>query len=208
MGKLILIIISLLTIQIKCLAQVNISGYIIDDNTSKGVLSSIILKDDKGKILAYTNSKSDGFYEFYTTLNGIFSIQASSLSYEIQNKKIQNVIISGFINQSEIGNIYNMADVFVMCSGIGETWGLSVNEAMNFGLPIIVSGTCGSAYDLVENGQNGFIFKEGDIGEMKMHLENLCKDEALRVEFGKKSSEKIMEHSHHVTVQNILEAMA
>ena len=127
MGKLILIIISLLTIQIKCLAQVNISGYIIDDNTSKGVLSSIILKDDKGKILAYTNSKSDGFYEFYTTLNGIFSIQASSLSYEIQNKKIQNVIISGFINQSEIGNIYNMADVFVMCYGSNHSLLLCCN---------------------------------------------------------------------------------
>jgi hypothetical protein len=100
MGKLILIIISLLTIQIKCLAQVNISGYIIDDNTSKGVLSSIILKDDKGKILAYTNSKSDGFYEFYTTLNGIFSIQASSLSYEIQNKKITILNNKDKINQN------------------------------------------------------------------------------------------------------------
>jgi len=100
MGKLILIIISLLTIQIKCLAQVNISGYIIDDITSKGVLSSIILKDDKGKILAYTNSKSDGFYEFYTTLNGIFSIQASSLSYEIQNKKITILNNKDKINQN------------------------------------------------------------------------------------------------------------
>ena len=102
MGKLILIIISLLTIQIKCLAQVNISGYIIDDNTSKGVLSSIILKDDKGKILAYTNSKSDGFYEFYTTLNGIFSIQASSLSYEIQNKKIVIENNTTILNQNFI----------------------------------------------------------------------------------------------------------
>lgn len=100
MGKLILIIISLLIIQIKCLAQINISGYIIDDNTSKGVLSSIVLKDDKGKILAYTNSKSDGFYEIYTTLNGTFTLQASSLSYEIQNKIITILNNKDKINQN------------------------------------------------------------------------------------------------------------
>jgi glycosyltransferase involved in cell wall biosynthesis len=168
------------------------SGKLIDKKRPLDLLRAFNLLDQKNVVLFYLG---DG------PLRG-------QIDTEIQNKKIQNVIISGFINQSEIGKIYNMADVFVMCSGIGETWGLSVNEAMNFGLPIIVSGTCGSAYDLVVNGQNGFIFKEGDIGELKMHLENLCKDEALRVEFGKKSSEKIMEHSHHVTVQNILEAMA
>lgn len=130
------------------------------------------------------------------------------LETEIENSNIKNVIISGFINQSEIGHIYNMADVFVMCSGIGETWGLSVNEAMNFGLPVIVSDTCGSAHDLVMNGKNGFIFKEGDVSELKTQLEELINDKSLRKFFGEQSSKKIKEYSHQITVQNILEAMA
>jgi len=130
------------------------------------------------------------------------------LETEIENSNIKNVIISGFINQSEIGHIYNMADVFVMCSGIGETWGLSVNEAMNFGLPVIVSDTCGSAHDLVMDGKNGFVFKEGDISELKTQLEVLSNDKSLSVSFGQRSLEKIKEYSHQITVQNIMEAIA
>jgi glycosyltransferase involved in cell wall biosynthesis len=59
-----------------------------------------------------------------------------------------------------------VADVFVMCSGIGETWGLSTNEAMNFRLPLILSNTSGSSIDLVQNGKNGFVFKEGNYAEL------------------------------------------
>jgi glycosyltransferase involved in cell wall biosynthesis len=126
---------------------------------------------------------------------------------EVKKQQIKNVIISGFINQSEIGNIYNMADVFVMCSGIGETWGLSVNEAMNFGLPIIVSETCGSAHDLVENGNNGFVFKEGDIDELRTYLDIICYDASLRISFGKSSEKRIVEFSHRLTAANITNAL-
>ena len=127
---------------------------------------------------------------------------------EVKKHQIENVIISGFINQSEIGNIYNMADVFVMCSGIGETWGLSVNEAMNFGLPVIVSETCGSAHDLVENGKNGYVFKEGAINDLSDSLDSICGDASLRVSFGLSSETKIEKFCHQQTANNIAKALA
>jgi glycosyltransferase involved in cell wall biosynthesis len=130
------------------------------------------------------------------------------IEYEVKIHQIENVIISGFINQSEIGNIYNMADVFVMCSGIGETWGLSVNEAMNFGLPIIVSETCGSAHDLVVNGINGYTFKQGSVEELTTYLDRICHDTSLRESFGNFSLSKIKEYSHKLTVENINKALA
>ena len=79
------------------------------------------------------------------------------------NDMQQRVILTGFINQSFMPLYYRAADIFVMCSGLGETWGLSVNEAMNFALPVIVSNTCGSSYDLVEDTVNGNTFNTGDI---------------------------------------------
>lgn len=82
----------------------------------------------------------------------------------IQELKMQHIItLTGFINQSEIANFYAIADVFVMCSGAGETWGLSVNEAMNFGIPLVISKTTGCSIDLVIEGVNGFTFNTGDI---------------------------------------------
>jgi glycosyltransferase involved in cell wall biosynthesis len=128
------------------------------------------------------------------------------ITNEVENLKIENVIISGFVNQSEIGRIYNMADIFVMCSGVGETWGLSINEAMNLGLPILVSETCGSALDLVENDKNGYIFGEGSVSELKKYLEILCNDGQLRKRFGDFSMNKILRYSHLETVKNILSA--
>ena len=127
----------------------------------------------------------------------------NELEAYISLHQVKNVIISGFINQSEIGTIYSMSDLFVMCSGIGETWGLSVNEAMNFSLPVIVSSTCGSSFDILENGVNGYVFNEGDIDALTDSLYSVVKDEMLRERMGEASKEKINNFSHQVTSQNI-----
>lgn len=89
----------------------------------------------------------------------------------IREQHLENKVrLTGFINQSLIPLYYRSADIFVMCSGLGETWGLSVNEAMNFGLPVIVSDTCGSSYDLVENGMNGAVFETGNIQQLSASI--------------------------------------
>ena len=55
----------------------------------------------------------------------------------------------GFCNQSEIGRGYAMADVLVFPSIQGETWGLVVNEALQFGLAVIASDHPGCVADLL-----------------------------------------------------------
>ncbi|MEO8405648.1 MAG: glycosyltransferase, partial [Chitinophagaceae bacterium] len=39
----------------------------------------------------------------------------------ISENHLENVILTGFVNQSKISSWYAIADVFVMCSGDGET---------------------------------------------------------------------------------------
>jgi glycosyltransferase involved in cell wall biosynthesis len=55
---------------------------------------------------------------------------------------------AGFLNQTEISKAYVAADVLVLPSDYGETWGLVVNEAMASGTPCLISDHCGSAEDL------------------------------------------------------------
>ncbi len=121
----------------------------------------------------------------------------------IINNKLKNVIITGFINQSQIVKYYAIADVFVMCSGLGETWGLSVNEAMNFGLPVVVSETCGSAHDLVESGRNGYVFKEGNIQELSSAIINILDSSFISAKMGQISENLIENFSNFETVKNI-----
>lgn len=94
----------------------------------------------------------------------------------IKKENIKNVLLTGFINQSEIPKYYAMADVFVMCSEVGETWGLSVNEAMNFNLPVIVTDICGCSGDLVQPGKNGFIYPCGEIEQLTACLKQVLED--------------------------------
>lgn len=57
----------------------------------------------------------------------------------------------GFMNQSEIGRVYAAGDLLVLPSrrGAGETWGLVVNEAMQFGLGVLVSDGVGCGPDFL-----------------------------------------------------------
>jgi glycosyltransferase involved in cell wall biosynthesis len=72
------------------------------------------------------------------------------------------VHFAGFKNQSELPGLYASADVLVLPSNAGETWGLVVNEAMACGLPAIVSDAVGCVPDLIEEHQTGFSFPLGN----------------------------------------------
>lgn len=131
----------------------------------------------------------------------------SEMEHLIASNSINGVLLTGFVNQSEISKYYAVADVFVMCSGAGETWGLSVNEAMNFGIPVIVSGTCGSCVDLVQDGVNGFSFEEGNIEALKSCLEKLLNDNDFRSNAGKVSLKRIEQYSINNIVSNMENAI-
>ncbi len=92
-----------------------------------------------------------------------------ALETQIATQKITHVHLTGFVNQSKIPAYYALADVFVMCSDVGETWGLSTNEAMNFGLPVIVTDRTGNSADLVGS-DNGFVVPTGDVAALSTAL--------------------------------------
>lgn len=125
----------------------------------------------------------------------------------ILSNGIKNVILTGFINQSEISKYYSIADVFVMCSGIGETWGLSVNEAMNFELPIVISKTTGSNSDLVRNGENGFVFNEGDYIALAECIDGVFGSSFDSENAGDISIQLIANFSIEIVKENILEGI-
>lgn len=125
----------------------------------------------------------------------------------VGDKKIQNVHFVGFKNQTEIGEYYAAADIFVLPSGIGETWGLVVNEAMCFGLPVIVSNIVGCAPDLVHHGYNGFIYRTEDFIELSERIYELVTDTEKSREFGKKSLEIIKNYDFKSDIDGIRNAL-
>ncbi|AZI25833.1 glycosyltransferase [Pedobacter sp. G11] len=92
-----------------------------------------------------------------------------------------------FQNQTQMPIFYQACDVFCLPSqGPNETWGLAINEAMAAGKAILASDKVGCATDLVKNNENGFIFKSGDISDLKNKISKLNK-KAMLHQFGNRS---------------------
>ena len=117
-------------------------------------------------------------------------------SFVVEHQLQSKVLLHGFVNQQRIPLAYRAADALVMASDYGETWGLSVNEAMNAGLPLILSDRVGCYPDLLKEGRNGFGFACGDVKAMARAMENLLtkKEEELAA-MGQKSLELVNTHS-------------
>lgn len=71
--------------------------------------------------------------------------------------------MAGFMNQSELGEAYAIADCLALPSDAAETWGLVVNEALATGLPCVVSDAVGCGPDLVDEGITGYVHPLDDI---------------------------------------------
>lgn len=105
------------------------------------------------------------------------------------------ITFAGFVNQSRLPDVYAAADVMVLPSDAGETWGLVVNEAMASGLPAIVSHSVGCCRDLIVAGETGFSFDVGDISALTELLRNYLANPELASEQGVKAAQHIQQFS-------------
>ncbi len=96
----------------------------------------------------------------------------------------------GFKNQTELPRYYDLGDVLVLPS-VFEPWGLVINEVMNAGRAVVVSDQVGCGPDLVKPGENGYVFKTGDIGALRGALEKVLGDPQQCRSLGQKSLEII-----------------
>lgn len=124
-----------------------------------------------------------------------------------RDNNLKNVFILGFKNQSEVSRYYSIGDIFVLPSTYQETWGLVVNEAMCFGMPIIVSDRAGCGGDLVKHKENGYIYPAGDINTLAFYLTKLTEDPLKREAMGRRSQEIIQNWNYEICLNSILKAL-
>ena len=120
---------------------------------------------------------------------------------------LDNVVFTGFVNQSELPALYAASDVFVLPSE-HEPWGLAVNEAMCASLPVVVSREVGCVADLVRDGVNGYTPAAGDIEGLARALRRLIEDEGLRRRQGQASLARILQWGYQQCLEGIRSALA
>lgn len=94
-----------------------------------------------------------------------------NLAYKlnVENK----VEFLGPCERSETYKYYAKYDIFCLPSKYMpnqsqqlESWGFTVNEALEMGCKVIVSNKVGASFDLIENGVNGYIFDVNDENDL------------------------------------------
>jgi len=124
----------------------------------------------------------------------------------LDSKIKEKIFFLDFVNQVDMPMIYQASDVFVLPS-FSETWGLSVNEAMNSGKAVIVSDTCGCCADLIVEGKNGYSFINNNVKSLSEQLEKMTVKSKTR-EMGDFSSHHISSWSFEnivISIENALQ---
>jgi glycosyltransferase involved in cell wall biosynthesis len=122
-----------------------------------------------------------------------------------KTNNIKNVFFEGFVHQEELPAYYAASDVFVLPTH-SDPWGLVLNEAMVCKLPIISSDVAGAAYDLIINGENGYRYEKGNIGELIETLKKVLNSD--RKSMGMKSYEIIQNFSPQRCAAGFLQVIA
>lgn len=92
--------------------------------------------------------------------------------FVIENGLKKHIRFVGYIKYKELPGWYAIADLFVHTS-INEPWGVSVQEAMACGLPVIASNFVGAGFDLIQEKKNGFQYKNGDIFDLAQKIKKV-----------------------------------
>jgi glycosyltransferase involved in cell wall biosynthesis len=99
-----------------------------------------------------------------------------------------NVRFAGQVDRDDLPAWYAAADVLCLPSR-SEPWGMTLNEGAAAGLPLVATEAAGGAWDLVEDGRNGFRVPAGDPDALRGALERLVADEPFRRAAGARSRE-------------------
>lgn len=116
-------------------------------------------------------------------------------------------VMAGFVNQSRLPEMYAAADVLVLPSDAGETWGLVVNEAMASGRPAVVSRAVGCCADLIVEGTTGHAFDLGNAAGLAAILAQYVRDPGAAGRQGANARQHLQAFSYQQVVAGILTAV-
>jgi len=121
-----------------------------------------------------------------------------------QVNNLRNVFFEGFVYQEDLPAYYAAADVFVLPTH-SDSWGLVLNEAMACKLPVISTDVAGAARDLIYHGENGYIYKKGNVDELIKFLRRVLNENKERM--GQRSYEIVQNYSPQKCAQGFIEVI-
>lgn len=112
----------------------------------------------------------------------------------------------GYVPDSMLVDVYTAADVFCM-PGVAELQSIATLEAMASGLPVVLADAVALPH-LVSSGQNGYLYRPGDVTGLADKLRTVLSSPGLRSAMGVTSRLMAERHAVELTIARFEEIYA
>lgn len=109
-----------------------------------------------------------------------------------------NIERISFEGQQSPERYYNDAKIFLMTSKT-EGWGLTITESLQRGVVPVAFDTSTAFHDIIEDGKNGFIVREGDMKAFSERIRKLATDPKV----WREKAQKALESAKNFSIDEI-----
>jgi glycosyltransferase involved in cell wall biosynthesis len=115
-----------------------------------------------------------------------------------------SVCFVGFVSNDKLAAYYLSGDICAVPSitlGQADVWVRAVNDAMRAGKPVVATNAVGAAFDMIKDGENGFVVPERDSRALYQALAKIIAQPELAGRMGEESKrivEQGFEYEHMI----------
>ena len=117
-------------------------------------------------------------------------------------QRMPEALFCGHLSGLELAQAVASFDVFVH-PGESETFGQTIQEAHASGVPVVATGV-GGPLDLVRSSVDGWLYRPGDLDDLRARVADLVGDEAKRRAFGVAAREAVQHRTWPVIVDQLI----
>ena len=110
-------------------------------------------------------------------------------SRPVLEKQLPTAKFMGFLGGDDLAEALASFDLFVH-PGENETFCQTVQEALASGVPVVATGK-GGPLDLVDNSRTGWLYKPGDLTDLRARVADLAGDSSKRAAFARSARESV-----------------
>jgi glycosyltransferase involved in cell wall biosynthesis len=133
----------------------------------------------------------------------ILNAEQNEIDEYFKNKEFSNIII--YSKQKDLEKFYSSASLLLNLSRVDkwvETFGLTILEAMAYGVPVIVP-PIGGPIEIVEDEKNGYLISSYEIEKISDKILTLSNDEKLCKDLSRNALIKVEDFSDSLFLENI-----
>lgn len=161
--------------------------HLIAEKTPASILWTarlIPLKHPESALAIAQRLKAEG-YQFKLDMIGNGEM-AETLQNQIREKKLDDCVsLLGAMKPEQVREYMEKSEIFLFTSDKNEGWGAVLNESMNSACAVIASHVIGSVPFLVKDGENGLIYKSGDVDDLYQKVKFLLDNSQERKRLAK-----------------------